>query len=533
MPDRHSFSHKEGGRNTTNTPIEELAGALRLPEAYPHRPVSVDFGQTQMSLLFFAGEYVYKVKKPVNLGYLDYSSLDDRHRFCVREVELNRRLCADVYLGVVPIVRTAGKLTVEGEGDPVEYAVKMRRLPQERMLDGLLSRNLATPEMMEAIATRVADFHAHSETNEDISSFGHLSTIRHNTDENFEQTAPNIGTTTTESNLEIIREFTNGFMQTHTPLFAQRVSDGRIIDCHGDLHSAHICMADDICIYDCIEFNDRFRYGDVASEVAFLAMDLDRFGRQDLSQAFVNSYRHASRDNAIEDLARFYKCYRAVVRGNVEGFKLADALMPEENKNTAKWLARRYYHLAAGYARGSGTLLVMSGLTGSGKSSVASELHRLLGCTVISADAVRKQLAGIPLAERHYDGFNEGLYTPEWTDRTYEAMATQASSILSAGGCAILDASFLSALHRRDARQVAAATGSRVLLVECVAPYEVMLQRLQTRQTGISASDGRPEILDRQMESREPATEFGREEQMMADTDQDTTTLVEQIWRRM
>ena len=533
MPDRHSCSPNKSDRNTTKTSIEELTGALRLPEAYPHKPESVDFGQTQMSLLFFAGEYVYKVKKPVNLGYLDYSTLDNRHRFCVREVELNRRLCADVYLGVVPIIRTAGTLMVEGTGDPVEYAVKMRRLPQERMLDGLLSRNLATAEMMEAIALKVAIFHEHSETDEDISTFGDLSTIRHNTDENFEQTAPNIGTTVTASNCDVIREYTDGFMQTHGPLFAQRVSDGRIKDCHGDLHSAHVCMTDAICIYDCIEFNDRFRYGDVASEVAFLAMDLDRHGRQDLSTAFVNSYQRSSGDDALEDLIRFYKCYRAVVRGKVEGFKLADTLMPEKDKTNATWLARKYYHLAAGYARGSGMLIVMSGLTGSGKSTVARALNGLLGCTIISADTVRKQLAGLPLDERHYDQFNEGLYTPERTQRTYDEMLAQATATLSAGGCAILDASFLSARRRMDARQVAAATGSRFLLVECVAPRELMMRRLSKRQAGTSTSDGRPEILNRQMQSREPVVEFGNEERMTAATDQDTITMVEQIWKRM
>ncbi|MBN1855756.1 MAG: AAA family ATPase [Dehalococcoidia bacterium] len=533
MPDRHSSSHRESDRTTTNTQTEELTGALRLPEAYPHKPESVGFGQTQMSLLFFAGEYVYKVKKPVNLGYLDYSTLDDRHRFCVREVELNRRLCSDTYLGVVPIVQVAGQYTFEGTGDPVEYAVKMRRLPQDRMLDGLLSRHLATEAMMDAIATRVASFHLHSESNADISSFGDLSTIRRNTDENFEQTEPNIGITVTESTLEVIRDYTNGFMQAHEPLFAQRLTDSRIKDCHGDLHAAHVCMTDDICIYDCIEFNDRFRYGDVASEVAFLAMDLDRFGRRDLSRTFVDSYKRSSKDEGIEALIRFYTCYRAVVRGKVEGFKLADALMPEEDKKTATWLARKYFHLAAGYARGSGMLIVMSGLTGSGKSTIAHELQRLLGCTVISADAVRKQLAGIPVDEHHYDRFNEGLYTPEWTQRTYDEMLTQANAVLSKGGCAILDASFLSARRRSDARQVAAAIGSRVLLVECVAPYEVMLQRLQARQAGISASDGRPEILHGQMETREPVTEFGIEEHMTVSAEQDTTTIVEQIWRRM
>ncbi len=515
------------------TTAEELAGALQLPEAYPHRPESVGFQQTQMSLLFFAGDYVYKVKKPVNLGYLDYSTLSDRHRLCLREVELNRRLCVDVYLGVVPIVRQSGHLLVEHEGEPVEYAVKMRRLPQDRMLDTLLSRKLATAGMMEATALKVAAFHEKSETSDEVAAFGGITTIRQNTDENFEQTAPNIGTTITVANHEMIRAFTNGFIETNAPLFSERVRGGRIRDCHGDLHAAHICMTDDICIYDCIEFNDRFRYGDVASEVAFLAMDLDRLGRQDLSRTFVSAYQRASADEGIEALIPFYKCYRAFVRGKVEGFKLADPLMPEEERRAARRLARRYFHLAAGYASGKGLLVVMSGLTGSGKSTVAGELRELLGCELISSDVVRKQLAGLSPTDRRYEPFGEGIYSEAWTERTYEEMLRQARSVLSTGGCAILDAAFLREEERERARQVAEQASARVLLVECVAPYEVMVERLVKRQAGNSLSDGRPEILDGQIRSRETVAGLSNQEHVTIDTACDPADLVEEIWRKI
>ena len=486
-----------------------------------------------MSLLFFAGDYVYKVKKPVNLGYLDYSTLHDRHRLCLREVELNRRLCPDVYLGVVPIVRQGRKLLVEHEGKPVEYAVKMRRLPQERMLDQLLTRNLATAEMMEATALKLAGFHEKSETSDQVATYGGVPTIRRNTDENFEQTAPNIGTTITASNHEMIRAFTNGFIERHAPLFSERVRGGRIRDCHGDLHAAHICMTDDICIYDCIEFNDRFRYGDVASEVAFLAMDLDRFGRQDLSRTFVSAYERASADEGVEALIPFYKCYRAFVRGKVEGFKLTDPLMPEEQRQAARRLARRYFHLAAGYAGGRGLLVAMSGLTGSGKSTVAGELHALLGCELISSDTVRKRLAGLSPTDRRYEPFAEGIYSQAWTQRTYEEMLRQAQSVLVTGGCAILDAAFLREDERERARQVARQASARVLVVECIAPYEVMIERLVKRQAGDSLSDGRPEILDRQIRSREPVAGLSSREHVTVDTARDPADLVEEIWRKI
>lgn len=515
------------------TTPEELAETLQLPGAYPHKPESVGFQQTQMSLLFFAGDYVYKVKKPVNLGYLDYSTLHDRHRLCLREVELNRRLCPDVYLDVVPIVRQSGHLLVEHDGEPVEYAVKMRRLPQERMLDQLLSSKLATAGMMEAAALKVAAFHEKSETSDEVATFGGITTIRQNTDENFEQTVRNIGTTITAANHEVIRAFTDGFIETHAPLFSERVRGGRIRDCHGDLHAAHICMTDDICIYDCIEFNDRFRYGDVASEVAFLAMDLDRFGRQDLSRTFVSAYQRASEDEDLKALIPFYKCYRAFVRGKVEGFKLTDPLMPEEERQAARRLARRYFHLAVDYARGKGLLIIMSGLTGGGKSTVAGELHELLGCELISSDAVRKRLAGLSPTDRRYEPFGEGIYSEVWTLRTYEEMLRQAESPLATGGCVILDAAFLREDERERARQVAMRASARVLLVECVAPYEVMVERLVKRQAGDSLSDGRPEILDGQIRSRESVAGISSQEHVTIDTARTPADLVEEIWRRI
>ncbi len=395
MPERRSCSHNEPTRAIPPVSSEELAGALRRPEAYPHGPDRVDMRQTQMSLLFFAGDLVYKVKKPVNLGYLDYSSLADRKRFCEREIELNRRLCAQAYIAVVPITRANGGLAVEGQGEPVEYAVKMRRLPQERMLDRLLSEGTASMDMMNAIAGRVAAFHARAASTADIAAFGSLDVIRGNTDENFTQTLPNVGVTVTATTHSLLRRFTDGSLDTHRDLLQRRVDSGRIRDCHGDLHAAHVCMTEEVCIYDCIEFNDRFRYGDVASEVAFLAMDLDRFRRHDLSRSFSDSYVALSNDAGVAQLLQFYKCYRAVVRGKVEGFKLGDTLMSGDEQRAARWLARTYFELAKQYAKGEGLLVLMSGVTASGKSKVAQRLGELLAATVLSSDSVRKEMAGI------------------------------------------------------------------------------------------------------------------------------------------
>jgi len=263
---------------------------LSEPDIYPDPTGSVELRQTQMSCVFLTDNLVYKIKKPVNLGYVDYTSLDKRRFYCEREVQLNQRLCRQGYLGVIPITWDNHRLAIDGCGDIVEYAVKMLRLPAELMLDNLLLQNKATSEMMIRIARKVANFHSRAETSSDIARFGSIEAIQHNTEENFDQTDKYVGKCISGQQLKNIQTYTRSFIQNNRTLLQGRVSHGKIRDCHGDLHAAHICLSQDICIYDCIEFNERFRYGDVASEVAFLAMDLDHYGHADLSRSFLKEY---------------------------------------------------------------------------------------------------------------------------------------------------------------------------------------------------------------------------------------------------
>jgi Uncharacterized protein conserved in bacteria len=306
-----------------------------------------------MSFVFLTGDYVYKVKKPVNLGYLDYTTLEKRFFFCYQELELNRRLCPDVYLAVVPITESrqpsAVSYQLEGEGNPIEYAVKMKQLPQDCMMDMLLPQGQVTQEMIARVAQKLAVFHQKAKTSSEISAFGSLDVIRQNTDENFAQTEKYIGISIPQLSYDHIKSYTNNFINSNASLFDKRVREDKIRDCHGDLHAAHICFTEDICIYDCIEFNDRFRYSDVASEIAFLAMDLDRYQRADLSQHLVDNYVKLSHDEELLKLLNFYKCYRAYVRGKVESFKLDDALISENEKAKALTAARRYFELAESY----------------------------------------------------------------------------------------------------------------------------------------------------------------------------------------
>ena len=323
--------------------------ALLKPQTYPHRPQKIELVQTQMSFIFLAGEYVYKIKKPVNLGYLDYTTLEKRHFFCHQELELNRRLCPGAYLAVVPIVEEKGGLRIEGRGKAIEYAVKMKQLPQDRMMDVLLPRGQVTPEMVARVAEKLVGFHQKAETNRKIAAFGKLDVIRQNTDENFGQTEKYIGTSITAEEYQHIKNYTDNFIDSNASLFDKRVREGRIRDCHGDLHVAHVCFTDDICIYDCIEFNDRFRYSDVASDIAFLAMDLDRYQQAGLSRHLVNTYVGLGHDEELLKLLNFYKCYRAYVRGKVESFKLDDPYIPEEEKAKVLTAAQSYFQLAESY----------------------------------------------------------------------------------------------------------------------------------------------------------------------------------------
>jgi aminoglycoside phosphotransferase family enzyme len=323
--------------------------ALLNPEAYPHNPRKIELVQTQMSFVFLTGDYVYKVKKPVDLGYLDYTTLEKRHFFCRQELELNRRLCPDAYLAVVPIVEEEGRLRIEGQGKAIEYAVKMKQLPHSRMMDVLLPQGQVTREMVARVAERLVSFHQKAETNQKIAAFGKLDVIRQNTDENFTQTEKYVGISVARAEYSRIKSYTDDFMQSHASLFDKRIREGRVRDCHGDLHAAHICFIDGICIYDCIEFNERFRYSDVASEIAFLAMDLDRYQRSALSQHLVNTYVELSHDEGLLKLLNFYKCYRAYVRGKVESFKLDDLYIPEEEKAKVLAVARSYFQLAESY----------------------------------------------------------------------------------------------------------------------------------------------------------------------------------------
>jgi hypothetical protein len=509
---------------------DRVVAAMLAPSFYPRdeRPETVELVQTHISYVFLAGEYVYKVKKPVDFGFLDFRTLESRRFYCIEELELNRRLAPDFYLEVVAVCQGLdGALAPRGldqatPRDPaVEYAVKMKRLPEDRMLKHLLARGEAGPEAMDAVAETLADFHSRAETGGEIDRVRGVASITLNNEENFRQTEPYIGRTVQADKHAFLSAYAADFVRRRRRLLERRVAEHRVRDCHGDVHLEHICLVDDrVVIFDCIEFNKRFRYSDVASEIAFLAMDLDYNGYADLADRFCEAYVRASGDTELDTLLNFYKCYRACVRAKVVGFRLEDQGIPPEDREAAAASAVRYFDLALHYAAApeGPTLLATAGLMGTGKSVLARGLADAMGLTVIRTDVVRKELLHIDPAEHHFEDFGSGIYSTDVTARTYERSLELVREALSRGDSVVVDASFSRRAQRLAAQAVALESGAQFVLLECICPEEVVRERLDRRMVAEGeASDGRWELYAEQKSSFEPVEELPGEAHVKVD----------------
>jgi aminoglycoside phosphotransferase family enzyme/predicted kinase len=491
---------------TDNHMEPALLAFLRDPASYPHRPREVAEVHTHASLVFVVPPFVYKIKKPVDFGFLDFSTLGKRRHFCQREVDLNRRLAPGVYLGVETIRRTASGYGFGGGGPVAEYAVKMRWLDPRDFLDARLKRGDAGKPELARVARTLAAFYQKQPSPPEIAEWGTIAKLRLSTDENFRQTRGFVGQTLPQAAFDAIRAFTENRYQRLADLLEQRAAGGWIRDCHGDLHLDHIHITgDSLHIYDCIEFNDRFRHLDVASDAAFLAMDLDYHDRPDLAGFFIHTLAELMGDARMEELMDFYKCYRAYVRGKVESLRGIAEIASEGERATAEAAAKRYFQLALRYAvaGSSPKAVVFMGRVASGKSTLATALARELGWPVVSSDILRKSLAGVPPHARGDAADRAKLYAPEMTKRTYQALIQTAARSLRQGRGLVLDATF----SKRGARdKLRAALGDdRLAWILVHADKATTRDRLRARESRHDVvSDARPAdqaMLDAAFES--------------------------------
>lgn len=485
---------------------------LKNPEFYDSDVESVEVLQTHISFVALTGAYAYKVKKPVDFGFLDFSTLEKRKYYCEEELRLNRRLCPEIYLDVVSITRDGKELRLGGPGEVVEYAVKMKEFPQKNIMTNLLQKGKIREDIIDEICGILVDFYRRSDRSSEIDVFGSLSLVKKNIDENFEQTTAVIDRTISKKIYDEIMRMTALFFQQKKHVFEQRVHQGHIGDCHGDLHSGNIVIGEKVCIFDCIEFNKRFRYCDVASDIGFLAMDLDYLNFPYLSSFLIERYIERSKDADVLEVLNFYKSYRAYVRGKVIGFQLNDPHIDERKKNEIIEIARSYFELSHYYAslvtfdleRKQPVLFLVNGLTGTGKSTVALKIAVDYHASVINTDVVRKEMAGLDKFERHLDQPDTGLYEPEKITLTYQQVLEKAAALLRQGRNVVVDATFQKQQYREMVEQVVEDTKAVDIWVRCTCPDQVVKQRLEERLKKKSVSDGRWEIYLHQKQTFEP-----------------------------
>lgn len=501
--------------------------------------------QTHVSWLFFTDRHVFKVKKPVDLGFLDFTARDARRRTCHEETRLNRRLSPGVYLGVVRVVRGDSGYVLESdelqaadsEDRVVDWAVKMRRLPEHLWLSAMLQRGAADRHLMHRIAHRLVSFWMGAERGEDITRMGSLATVRAHVLENFAQVKPSVGAALTAFEYDRVAAYSEAFMQVRESAFRAREREGRVRDGHGDLHCAQICVENGIDFIDCIEFDPAYRCADFAAEIAFTAMDLDFNGRSDLGDALVLEAMARSGDTGLLAMLPFYKCYRAFTRGKVEWLRAQQ----QRGKAAAatEQTARKYFALAARYARPRRPLLLcLAGLSGTGKSTLASSLAERLDAVVIASDVERKRLAGLEPEQPVHESWGQGIYDASSSRQTYAYLRAEAMRLLAQGRNVVLDASFLKRAERTAARQTASYAGADWLLVVTVLDAECQRRRLtQRQQEGGSPSDGRLAIADAQRRAFEPPDEVGDAERIAVNTGDEpaqvaAATLL-QVYRRL
>ncbi len=485
-------------------PDSPLIDALSNPDCYPHPVTQLRRLETHISWIWLSGEYAYKIKKPVNLGFLDFSTLEKRHACCEEELRLNRRLAAELYLDVVSINGTPAQPRISGEGPVLEYAVRMRQFADSARLDRQLAAGRLDEADMDALAQTLAAFHGRAESADPADRFGEPDSVRQPVMENLSQLhrllreADDIALVTQLETQEAAQ-----FARLRARLAARRAA-GQIRECHGDLHLANLVRLDSgITAFDCLEFNPALRWIDVISEVAFLLMDLSQRGQAPLGWRFLNRWLEYTGDYDGLALLGYYLSYRATVRAKVE------AISMNQTADMAEYPAhlqacRRYLYSALHPPLTAGpALLITHGLSGSGKSRLGRFLMQSLPAVRIRSDVERKRLAGLRPEDASQSAPGSGLYTDSRTAQTYQHLLGLAEMLLAQGHSVIVDATFLQRAQRQPFIALASQLALPFVILHCTAPEDVLRERVQRRRRGAQVSEAGILVLEKQLAERE------------------------------
>ena len=499
--------------------FEHICRAMARPDFYPHPVSKLERRETHISVVFLTGDFVYKLKKPVDFGFLDYTALETRRRMCDVEVRLNQRLSGGVYLGVVSFGEEGDGFRLKEGGEGVEYAVRMRQLPDEASLSNLIAEGRATSNDMTLLGKRLAEFYRTAGRGEQIEKFGGSQVIEFNTGENFRQLEPFVGDLLDRERFEFVEEASLGFLRDRAKLFHGRVEEGKIRDGHGDLRAEHVYFLDRIQVIDCVEFSDRLRYGDCAVDLAFLHMDVERLGRPDLSLAMLRGYTDASGDYGVYTVLDFYSCYRALVKAKVSCLSAGGTSESVKRREMEKQAAG-YFDLAFRYAVrfARPTLYILCGLPGAGKSAWAKRVSDIFELSLFRSDVVRKDL---PEYGEHSGpvAFGTGIYRPEMRKRAYSRLLAAAQDELKKGASAVLDATFSKRKWREEAVRLAEDLDANIMFLECVGSHGTLLERLGRREGKEGKSDARPEHLPGLLKEFEALDELSAERRVTIDTE--------------
>lgn len=501
----------------SQTSLPPLIQQMMEPGFYPHPVIEpIQILQTHISYVLLTGDFAYKIKKPVNFGFLDFSTIAQRRHFCYEEIRLNQPNAPEIYLDVLAITQEGNRFILGGTSEPVEYGVKMCQFPQSSLLSTMFEEGKLTEVEMEKLGKTVAHFHSKCQTSDYIKTFGEVAKIGEYIDDNYQHTLKYIGGPQTQEQYEETKAFSDRFLLEQAELLAQRRDHNFIRECHGDLHLRNICLwHNKIQLFDCIEFNEPFRFVDVMYDVAFTVMDLEARGRKDLGNAFLNTYLEQTGDWLGLQVLPLYLSRQAYVRAKVTSFLLDDPTVAAGAKQEARITATNYYKLAWKYTKiDRGRLILMSGLSGAGKSTVARKLARKLGAIHLRSDAVRKHLAGIPLAEKGEDT----LYTAEMTQKTYNRLLELGILLANRGFAVILDAKYDKQRLRESAIAQAQQDQIPLEILYCTAPMDLLRDRLLSR-TG-DVSDATVDLLANQEAAAEPFTEEEQSLVTILDTSQ-------------